>query len=109
MTTSKLGGALRSRTVLRVPRRRASSSESVTALTPPTKSESVGFIKQVFQRLSVGRADERHAALGDRPRGSGLGLGTDLVDDDDLGHMIFDGFDHHGVLQGRIGDLHAAR
>src|SRR5207237_10352 len=36
-------------------------------------------------------------------------LGADLVDDDDLGHVVLDGLDHDGVLQRRSGDLHAAR
>ena len=42
-STSKVGGALRSCTVFCVRRRRASSSPSVTACTPPTTSASVGF------------------------------------------------------------------
>src|SRR3972149_408771 len=41
--TWKAGGAFRSSTDFCVPRRRASSSESVTVCTPPTRSESVGF------------------------------------------------------------------
>src|SRR5207302_9449826 len=49
------------------------------------------------------------ATLGDRPGGRGFLLGTDLVDDNDLRHVILDGFDHHGVLQRRSGDLHAPR
>ena len=65
--------------------------------------------QQVLERLPVRGADQRDAALGDRARGDGLGLGADLVDDDDFGHVVFDRFDHHGVLQGRVGDLHAPR
>ena len=65
--------------------------------------------QEVLERLAVRRADQRHAALGDRARGGRFGLGADLVDDDDLGHVVFDRFDHHGVLQRRIGDLHAPR
>ena len=42
-TTSKVGGALRSRTVFCVPRRRASSSPRVTVWMPPTRSERVGL------------------------------------------------------------------
>ena len=41
--TSNVGGALRSRTVFCVPRRRASSSPSVTGWMPPTRSERVGL------------------------------------------------------------------
>ena len=53
--------------------------------------------------------DERHAALGNRAGSGRFGLGPDLVDHDDFGHVIFDGLDHHRVLQRRIGDLHAPR
>ena len=55
------------------------------------------------------RTNERNAALGYRARRRRLGFGSDLVDHNDFGHMIFDGFDHHRVLQRRIGDLHAPR
>jgi len=41
--TVKVGGERRSSTVFWVPRRRASSSESVTDSTPPTRSERVGL------------------------------------------------------------------
>ena len=41
---SNVGGALRSRIDFCVPRRRASSSPSVTDWMPPTRSESVGFM-----------------------------------------------------------------
>ena len=51
MSTSKVGGALRSSTVFWVPRRRASSSESVTAWMPPTRSESVGFCSRLSSVL----------------------------------------------------------
>ena len=43
MTTSKVGGALRSRTLFCVRRRRASSSPRVTLWMPPMRSESVGL------------------------------------------------------------------
>ena len=43
-TTSKVGGALRSRMVFWVPRRRASSSPRVTDWMPPIRSLRVGFI-----------------------------------------------------------------
>jgi len=43
-TTSKVGGAFRSRMDFRVPRRRASSSPRVTDWMPPMRSERVGFI-----------------------------------------------------------------
>jgi hypothetical protein len=57
----------------------------------------------------VRRADELDAALGDRARGLCLELRPDLVDDDDLGHVVLDRLDHHLVLQRRRPDLHPAR
>src|SRR2546430_11007048 len=33
-------------------------------------------------------------SFGNGARGRGFELGTDLVDDDDFGHVILDGFDH---------------
>ncbi len=56
----------------------------------------------------MSRPDQRHAALGDRARRFGLGLGADFIDDDDLRHVVFNRFDHHRMLQCRVGDLHAA-
>ena len=53
--------------------------------------------------------DELHATLGDSPCGGGLELGTDLIDDDDLGHVVLDRLDHHGMLQQRRLHLHAPR
>ena len=55
------------------------------------------------------RADELHAAFGDRARGLRLELGADLVDDDDLRHVVLHRLDHHAVLLLRPRDLHAAR
>jgi hypothetical protein len=52
--------------------------------------------------------NQLHAALGNRARGVCLQLRADFVDDDDFGHVVLDGFDHHGVLQARFGHLHAA-
>ena len=54
------------------------------------------------------RADELDAALGDRACGRGLELRADLVDDDDLGHVVLDRLDHHLVLHRRRADLHPA-
>ena len=64
---------------------------------------------QVVEVVAVGRADELDAALGDRPRGLRLQLRPDLVDDDDLGHVVLDRLDHHLVLERRRADLHPAR
>ncbi len=67
-----------------------------------------GVDQKVLERLAVRRGDELHSALGDRARGYGLELGADLVDDDDLGHVVLDCLDHHRVLQHRRPHLHAA-
>jgi hypothetical protein len=56
----------------------------------------------------VSSPDERHATLGDRPRRGRLGLRPDLVDDDDLRHVVLHRFNHHRVLQGGIRYLHAS-
>ena len=48
-----------------------------------------------------------HAAFGDGPRRDSLQLGTDLVDDDALRHVVLHSLDHHRVLQRRSADLHA--
>ena len=53
--------------------------------------------------------DQLHAAFGDGARGGGFELGADLVDDDDLGHVVLDRLDHHRVLHRRRGHLHAPR
>src|SRR5437762_3380203 len=67
----------------------------------------VGGLAAWHQRRDLELA--RCNALSDRARGGGLLLGADLVDDDDLGHVVLDRFDHHRVLQRRCGDLHAPR
>ncbi len=61
---------------------------------------------QVVEVVAVRGADQLHAALGDRARRLRLELGADLVDDDDLGHVVLDRLDHHLVLQARRPDLH---
>ena len=55
------------------------------------------------------RPDERDAALRDRAARARLGLGADLVDDDDLRHVVLDRLDHHVVLARRVRHLHAPR
>jgi len=51
ISTSKVGGDLRSSTDFCVPRRRASSSESVTVWMPPSKSLSVGLTSRFSSEL----------------------------------------------------------
>ena len=53
------------------------------------------------------RSDELNAALCDRAGGRSLELGPDLVDHDDLRHVVLHRLDHHGVLEERSLDLHA--
>ena len=62
---------------------------------------------QVVEVVAVRGPDELDPALGDRAGGLGLQLGPDLVDDDDLGHVVLDRLDHHLVLEGGRADLHA--
>ena len=62
---------------------------------------------QVFETVSVGGCHELHTTLGDRARGGRFRLGADLVDDDDFGHVILDGLDHHGMLLAGMRHLHA--
>ena len=57
----------------------------------------------------MGRGDELHPPFRDRPRSTGFQLGSDLIDDDDLWHVVFDRFDHHRVLQKWRPHLHAPR
>jgi hypothetical protein len=54
-------------------------------------------------------ADQLHAALRNRAGCRGFLFATDLVDDDDLRHVVLDGLDHDLMLQFRRGHLHAPR
>jgi hypothetical protein len=58
-----------------------------------------GILDQVFQGAAVGGRNQAHTPLGDAARGVRLGLGADLIDHDDLGHVVLHCFDHHPVLQ----------
>ncbi len=64
---------------------------------------------EVVQVVAVGGSNELDAALGDGPGGGSLKLRPDLVDDDDLRHVVLDRLDHHLVLEGRRPDLHSPR
>ena len=68
-----------------------------------------GIQNQVIQGVAMGGSHQLHAPLGDGSGGGGLGLGAHLVNDDDLGHMVFHRLDHHPVLLGGGGDLHSPR
>ena len=106
--TSNVGGALRSRTLFWVRRRRASSSPRVTLWIPPIRSDSVGLSIRLSRLLPCA------VPMSWTPRSAivraacGLELGPDLVDDDDLGHVVLDRLDHHLVLERRRAHLHPA-
>ena len=61
---------------------------------------------QVVEVVAVRGPDQLDAALRDRACRLRLELGPDLVDDDDLGHVVLDRLDHHLVLQARRPHLH---
>lgn len=63
---------------------------------------------EVFECVAMGRADELDTALSDGAGGVRFQLGADFIDDDNFGHVVFDGFDHDGVLKGGRGHLHPA-
>src|SRR5690606_38930115 len=62
-----------------------------------------------LERRAVRGADELHAPLGDRPRGLRFRLGSDLVDDDHLRHVVLHRLDHHALLRAVERHLHAPR
>ena len=70
------------------------------------EAQSGGSVFGEEQKLA--QAGELHAALGDRARGRRFLLRPDLVDDDDLGHVVLDCLDHDGVLHLGPRDLHAS-
>jgi hypothetical protein len=79
------------------------------ALDPADQIRQRRIHHQVLERVAVGGRNELHAALGNRAGGRRFELGANLVDDDDLGHMVLDGLDHDRVLHRRGGYLHASR
>ena len=66
-------------------------------------------LDQILQLAAVGRGNQPHAPLGNRTGRVGFGLGPDLIDHNDLGHVVFDRLNHDLVLQIGRGHLHAAR
>mmetsp|Transcript_591 Transcript_591/g.1697 ORF Transcript_591/g.1697 Transcript_591/m.1697 type:complete len:517 (-) Transcript_591:164-1714(-) len=63
-------------------------------------------LHQVLDHLAVGRANEHDAPLRDRPASQGLRLGSNLVDDHDLRHVVLHRLHHDVVLLGWVRDLH---
>ena len=78
-------------------------------LYPPDEIAQGGVLEEVVEGVAVRGGDELYAPLRDRAGRQRLRFGADLVDDDDLRHVVFHGLDHHRVLELRDGDLHAAR
>ena len=78
------------------------------ALDPADQVGERGVEHQVVEVVAVGRADELHAAFRDRAGCLRLQLRPDLVDDDDLGHVVLDRLDHHLVLEAGRAHLHPA-
>ena len=64
-------------------------SPSVTDWMPPTRSERVGFIIRLSSVFAVSGRDKLDSTLGDGAGGVGVEFDADLVDDDDLGHVVF--------------------
>jgi len=76
----------------------------------PTDQIAQGRVEQqVIKGLTMCRADQLYAALGDRASGSSFELAPDLVDDDHFRVVILYRFDHHLVLKHRLAYLHATR
>jgi hypothetical protein len=79
------------------------------ALDPADQIRQRGVEHQVVEVVAVRRPDQLHAAFGDRPGGGSFEFRADLVDDDDLRHVVLDRLDHDLVLERRCTDLHPAR
>ena len=55
--------------------------------------------QKIVQRLSVRSGNQLHTTFGNGSRCVRFGFGSDLVDNDDLRHVVLDSFDHHRVLE----------
>ena len=64
---------------------------------------------QILEELTVSGANELDTTFGDGARCLRFEFGADFVDDDDLGHVVFDGFNHDGMLFAWALNLHATR
>src|SRR5258706_4565827 len=63
----------------------------------------------VSKRLTVRRTNQLHTAFSNQTRRESFKLASDLINDDDFGIVILNGFDHPFMLQHRLADLHATR
>ena len=68
-----------------------------------------GVHHQVGERVAVRRRDQLDPTLGDRAGRLCLQLRADLVDHDDLRHMVLHRLHHDAVLEAGGGHLHATR
>ena len=75
----------------------------------PTDKVTQGRIHdQVVQRVSMSGGHKLHPTLGDGTCCLSLELGTDLIDHNDLGHVVFHRLNHYGMLKLRGDHLHPA-
>jgi hypothetical protein len=63
---------------------------------------------QIFKRIAMSCTNKLYTAFSDGSRGKGFLLGTDFIDDHNLGHVVFNGFNHDGMLKLRSLYLHPA-
>jgi alanyl-tRNA synthetase len=71
-----------------------------------TVSEANGI--EINSVLVSGGSATLNATLGDSPCRLGFKLGTNFINNNHLGHVIFYRFNHHRVLQSRSGYLHSS-
>ena len=75
-------------------------------LNPTDKITQRRVLDQIRQRIAVGCGHQHHAAFGDGACRLSFQLCADLIDDDDLRHVVFNRLDHHLMLLLRTGNLH---
>ena len=66
-----------------------------------------GVHDEIIESVPVSGGDQLDAAFGDGAGGGSLLRRAHLVDDDDLGHVVFHRLDHHAVLLRGSRNLHA--
>ncbi len=69
-----------------------------------------GWIDQkIVQRITVSRAHQLDAAFGNRSGSLGFEFAANFVNHNHFRVVVFNRFNHHFMLQGRLGNLHTAR
>ena len=61
-----------------------------------------GILEQIFQGIAVCGANQHNASFGNRSCCGRFLLSSDFVDHDYFRSVIFDGFNHHGMLGIRV-------